>query len=71
MKIRNDKFTSPIAALIASRKPAVRAFLDANPTLETIDFDDIRASFPPAQRAAMTDGMIHAICIDLGIKVES
>lgn len=69
MKIRNDKFVTPASLLVQSRKAAVRAFLDANVTTEILDFDTVRQSFPPAQQAVMTDGLIHEICNALGVAV--
>lgn len=69
MRVKNPNFVPPVLAVIAAKKPAVQAFLTAQAG-ENIEFDDIRASFPVAQRAALTDGVIHQICIDLGYKVE-
>jgi hypothetical protein len=69
MKLRNPKFVSPVAAIVANRKAAVQAFLDANAGDEMIDFAVIRASFPAGQRAELTDGALHEICKALGVEV--
>lgn len=68
MKVKNPSNPAKPAAVTANRA-AVQAFI-AGQTGEKIEFDDIRASFAAGKRAELTDGVLHAICMDLGLSVE-
>lgn len=70
MKLKNPNHVNEVQQFIADRKAGIAAYFANNANLEYIDFDKIRADFPLlADR--LTDGVIHQICIDLGIDVQS
>lgn len=70
MKIRNPKFSDPVASYVAANKTAIQTWLNNQPTdARYITADEIRAAFP-AQAAFLTDGTIAEICAALGLRVE-
>lgn len=72
MRIRNPAYVSPAASVIAARRPAVDAFIKARSQEhgEFLTLADIRASFPAAQRAELTDAVLMQMLADLGHRIE-
>lgn len=69
MRARNAAWVDPAPKYTAQQKTALQAFVAANGN-PYVDFAAIRAAFPVGERAALTDGVIHQMCVDLGVKVE-
>lgn len=69
MKLKNPNHVNEVQQFIADRKAGIATYLQNNASLEYIDFDKIRADFP-ALAGQLTDGVIHQICIELGIDVQ-
>ena len=69
MKVKNNAWVDPAPLFTPQQKTALQTYLAAS-GLPDMDFAAIRAAFPAGQRAALTDGVIHQMCIDLGIKVD-
>jgi hypothetical protein len=71
VKLRNPNYTSAAHALANTKRAAVQAYLAELPAAqEFVSFDDIRASFPAPERAALTNGVLHQILQDLGHQAE-
>lgn len=70
MRLKNPNYAvlSPVQQFINDNKAAIQNFFTVNADMEYIDFDYIRAQFPGVA-GSLTDGVIHQICDELGIKV--
>lgn len=69
MRAKNAAWVDPAPKYAATQKTALQAFVVANVN-QYVDFAVIRAAFPAAERAGLTDGVIYQMCVDLGVKVE-
>lgn len=69
MKIKNAAWVDPAPNYTPTQKTALQTFLTAS-GVQFLDFEVLRAMYPAAQRAALTDGVLAQICQDLGLKVE-
>lgn len=68
MKVKNPIRAAKNQAIEANRA-AVLAFINARAE-ESTDFAELRAAMPAARRAELTDGVLHAICLEAGLTVE-
>lgn len=67
MKIRNPGAGSPVTG---TDRADFQAILDSFAGQATVTFEEIRAALPAGKRARATDGLIHAVALELGATVE-
>ena len=67
MKVINPNYTAPASPLDAKQQ-ALLDWFAANPNVESVTFDQIRANFGKTEQQ-WPDGTIHAKLIDMGLQV--
>lgn len=71
MRVRNPNVAPAVSPVIqVDKDDLTAAFAGALAANRAPTFMEIRAALPAARRARFTDGMIHQVALDLGLKVE-